>query len=185
MKIHRHVAPPVALVVGLLLLCWHFHFGEGTAGPDPSAAESRDPFAPANDTMLARAVSDVVAPIRRFEWVRERRAIGKAGWIAMQGVWEGPVFVDGKRVELRVRVNSSHIFFEKAPHWPVLERKAFQIEENDGEWIPYFMTDLGIIHIQTPSELIADGGSPDEMFLRTSGFLKPSEENLKMNRSKE
>jgi hypothetical protein len=179
MRIQKQIAPTVALVVGMLslyLVSWHFYFRDWRASPDP--------FAPENDSLLSRTVRSVFAPIRQIEDVRERRAIGAAGKIAMQGIWEGPVLVDRRPVELGVRVSSSNILFEKAPHWPQLEGKTFPIQEDDGEWIPYFTTDLGRIYIQTPSELTDYGGSPDEMFLRTTGFLDPSEEDLKIFRKK-
>ena len=167
------IAGLFSLFVTLYLGSWHFYFRDWRASPDP--------FSPEADSLYARSVRAFFSPIRSLEDARERRAVSAAGKISMQGVWEGPVIVDRRPVELRVRVSATSVFFERAPHWPELHEKTFLIEEDDGNW--YFMTDLGKIYIQTPSELIDIGGSPDEMFLRTTGFLHPSEEDLKIHRT--
>lgn len=175
-----HVSVLIVILFVAYVGSWKFFF-RGWAG----RMTNSDPFAPQSSSVVLKAVDNIYAPISQFEWSKHRREMSEAAKLSMQGPWKGPVYLDGKIVVLEVIVTESTITFVTAPEWVELDGMTFQIVEDHGEWIPYFETSLGRIHIQAPSEIASSGGSPDEMYLRTTGFLSPSQEDVKVHRIKQ
>ena len=175
MIIRRYVLPLFVTVGGLLLLYWiswelHCRTRSG----------SRDPFVP--ESTYDRAARVIFSPIQRSEWAKETKRERIEGRRTMQGTWVGEVFVDGEVVCFTVEITEDAITFLEATTWPELSGRSFSIQEDEGESVPYIVTDLGRIHVQPPSALFRHGGSPDEQYLRTFRFRGWSQEDLKIHR---
>ncbi len=85
-------------------------------------------------------------------------------------------------VTFEVSIADAAITFTGAREWPELHGKRFSIQEDEGEWVPYFVTELGKVHIQAPSQWVRAGSPPDEMLFRTYMFRGWQNEDLKLQR---
>ena len=174
----RNLLYSLTLVVVLLLL--HWGSWQGLRLYFQARAPANDPFTASPPSKSEDFLNAVYQPFTRGMEARERRA----GKKAMQGPWEAFVYTEGKRSNIKLTVSEDSVYFDEAKELPSLDGRSFALQEDEGEWISYFETELGRVYIQDPSVRLEHGGTMDEMLLRTNKFKGWSEEDLEVNRIK-